>query len=214
MFIGICGYINSGKGTVGDILELKGFIKDSFAAPLKDAISVIFGWDRKMLEGDTKESREWREQADPYWSERFGYDFSPRLALQLMGSEAGRDVFHKDLWIISLLYRNQKNLQEGKNIIVTDCRFRNEITAIHNAGGIIVRVKRGEEPEWYLTAMRANEGNAEAEYRMEKEYKIHRSEWDWIGAHMDCTIINNGTLEELHQNVERMLYIIETTENM
>ena len=42
MIIGLVGFIGSGKGTVGDILEQKGFIKDSFAKPLKDACSVMF----------------------------------------------------------------------------------------------------------------------------------------------------------------------------
>ena len=31
--------------------------RDSFAKSLKDAVSSIFGWDRKLLEGKTKKSR-------------------------------------------------------------------------------------------------------------------------------------------------------------
>ncbi len=61
MIVGLVGFIGSGKGTVGDILEQKGFIKDSFAKPLKDACSVMFGWPREMLEGDTEVSRKWRD---------------------------------------------------------------------------------------------------------------------------------------------------------
>ena len=54
MIIGICGLIGSGKGTVADVLVDQGFTKVSFADKLKDGVSTIFGWDRAMLEGDTR----------------------------------------------------------------------------------------------------------------------------------------------------------------
>ena len=101
MLIGVVGFISCGKGTVGDLLEQRGFVKDSFATPLKDACSAMFGWPRNLLEGDTEASRQWREQPDPFWSEKMGKQFTPRLALQLLGTEAGRDVFHKDIWVNS-----------------------------------------------------------------------------------------------------------------
>ena len=41
MLIGVVGFIGSGKGTVGDLLEQKGFVKDSFAKPLKDACAAL-----------------------------------------------------------------------------------------------------------------------------------------------------------------------------
>jgi hypothetical protein len=46
----------------------------SFACSLKDTASVMFGWDRDLLEGDTVESRKFREQKDEFWSDKFGYD--------------------------------------------------------------------------------------------------------------------------------------------
>ena len=144
MIIGLVGFIGSGKGTVGDILEQKGFIKDSFAKPLKDACAVMFGWPRELLEGDTEMSRKWREEPDNYWSEKFGRVFTPREALQKMGTEAGRDVFHKDIWVISLL-----NRAKGKDVVVTDVRFKNEIQYIQDNGGIVIRVKRGVDPIWF-----------------------------------------------------------------
>ena len=94
MLLGLVGPIGSGKGTIADLLvERHNFIKESYANSLKDACSIIFGWDRQMLEGNTPESRAWREQDDKWWSDKLGRPFSPRLALQLMGTEAGRDVF-------------------------------------------------------------------------------------------------------------------------
>ena len=58
MLIGIVGLIGSGKDTVAERLVQKhGYIKDSFAKSLKDAVAAMFNWNREMLEGDTKSSR-------------------------------------------------------------------------------------------------------------------------------------------------------------
>lgn len=198
MIIGLVGFIGSGKGTVGSMLSEKGFVADSFARPLKDACSNIFGWPRNMLEGDTEVSRAWREKPDAYWSEKFGYDFSPRLALQLMGTEAGRNVFHKDVWVISLL-----NRAKGKNVVVTDVRFQNEIKHIQDNGGKVVRVVRGEEPEWYRHLYELDDFQSRQLY-MER-FNVHQSEWDWVGSEFDYTILNDGNLDDLGNNVEKML---------
>lgn len=203
MLIGVVGFIGSGKGTVGDLLEQKGFVKDSFAKPLKDACSAMFGWPRELLEGDTEVSRKWREEHDSFWSEKFGYTFTPRLALQLMGTEAGRNVFHQDIWVVSLL-----NRAKGKNVVVTDVRFKNEIDYIQQNGGIIVRVKRGEEPEWYKLAEDAAAGFSSAIMEI-KDKGIHQSEWDWIGSDFNYTIENEGSLEDLGNQIDGLLQFIK-----
>lgn len=202
MILGIVGFINSGKGTIGDVLESKGFKKDSFAAPLKDAAAKIFGWDRDMLEGNTEASRTWREYPDQFWSTKFGYDFSPRKALQWLGTESCRDVFHKDIWAFSLLNRIQKD----QNVVVTDVRFKNEISILRDSGAKIVRVSRGFEPEWYNIALLANRGNQNAIKTMNEKYNhIHISEWDWIGSEIDYIIRNDSTLEEFKKQINIML---------
>lgn len=202
MIIGLVGFIGSGKGTVGDLLATKGFIPDSFARPLKDACSSIFGWPRELLEGNTEFSRTWREQPDKFWSEKFGYEFTPRLALQLMGTEAGRNVFHNDIWVISLL-----NRAKGKDVVVTDVRFQNEVKYIQDNGGVVVRVKRGPEPEWFKVAEDANAGYYSAALHM-KDLGIHQSEWDWIGCEFNCTIENNGTIDDLGNKVDDLLQFV------
>ena len=197
--IGIVGFIGSGKGSVGNLLEERGWHQDSFASPLKDAVSNIFGWSREMLEGDTQVSREWREKPDEFWSSRFGKQFTPRLALQLMGTEAGRDVFHKDIWVLSLL-----NRVKNKDVVVTDVRFKNEVKYIQDNGGLVVRIRRGEDPHWYDIAKAAHEGNRGAMHTM-LSTGIHVSEWDWVGCEFDYTIENNGTLQDLGNSVDSML---------
>lgn len=202
MIIGLVGFIGSGKGTVGDILEQKGFIKDSFAKPLKDACAVMFGWSRELLEGDTEMSRKWREEPDSYWSEKFGREFTPREALQKMGTEAGRDVFHKDIWVISLL-----NRAKCKDVVVTDVRFQNEIEYIQGNGGIVIRVKRGEDPAWFSLLDKIKLETERTKF-MQHEH-IHKSEWDWVGCEFNYTIANNGTIQDLGKDVERVLQFIK-----
>ena len=69
MIVGFVGFIGSGKDTAADYLvNSYGFRRDSFANTLKDAVANVFGWDRTLLEGRTKEAREWREQVDPWLS--------------------------------------------------------------------------------------------------------------------------------------------------
>lgn len=197
MILGIVGFIGSGKGTVGDLLVEKGFHKDSFAAPLKDACSIIFGWPRELLEGDTELSRKWREEPDAFWSEKFGKSFSPRLALQLMGTEAGRNVFHPDIWVVSLL-----NRAKGRDIVVTDVRFKNEVAHIQDNGGLIIRVKRGPEPLWFEDFARHNQS---PEIYPRPDVDIHVSETDWIGCYWDYLIENNGTIEDLGRKIDDIL---------
>ena len=211
--VAICGFIGSGKGTVGDILVRDyGFIQESFAKPLKDAAALIFNWDRKLLEGDTKESRDWRNVPDQFWSKSLGREFTPRLALQLLGTEAGRQVFGDELWTAALINR----LDRSKNYVITDCRFVNEYNAIKAAGGYVVQIKRGSDPAWLPTAVQYlafepyhEPGRTDRHKQEMLDQLPHRSEWDWVNCKMDVVIKNDQDLEELAVKVhflQNMLY--------
>lgn len=202
MIIGVVGFIGSGKDTLGKILiNNHGFEKISFSDTLKTAISAIFGWDRVLLEGETEESRKFRETPDPYWSEKFNYNFTPRKALQIMGTEAGRKVFHDALWIYSL----EKNIQQNKDYVITDVRFANEINFIKEKNGFIVRIKRGTDPDWYNHIMM----NISDKERIMKEIypHIHESEWNWIGTKYHYIIHNTFTLDMLEADIKHMLRV-------
>ena len=207
MLIGVVGFIGSGKGTVGKYLsdEVYNFRKDSFAKPLKDSVSIIFGWERDLLEGETEMSRAWREVADPYWSEIIGEDFTPRLALQKFGTECIRDVFHPDVWSSSLIKRWLSSNRSPT--VVTDCRFRNEISAIQKVGGKVWRVRRGEDPEWYDEYLDLyNDGLVDEIEQLRKVGVFpHSSETDWIGSEFDEIIENNGTLDDLYRKIDTVL---------
>jgi hypothetical protein len=194
--IGICGFIGSGKDTAADYLvNFHEFRRDSFATTLKDAVAAVFCWDRELLEGRTKQAREWREQVDPWWADRLNMPgLTPRLALQLWGTEVCRRGFHDDIWIASLEARLRNSTD---NIVISDCRFPNEIKAIKNAGGIVICVERGIQPHWVHIAAQANKGLASAAKWLSDE-KIHASETAWVGTNFDYIVDNNSTVDELY----------------
>ena len=201
--IGICGFIGSGKDTVAKMFVEQGCVQDSFAAPLKDMCASIFGWQREMLEGNTMDSREFRETADLYWTRKLGIDnFTPRLALQLLGTDIMRTHFSQDIWLNSLEYRIRRQRQDELCVVVSDARFKNELNLIKELGGVVIHVKRSELPEWYEVAVHANNGSVTAKHTMETKYRhIHASEWKWVGFEFDYEIENTGTLTDLEASV-------------
>jgi len=208
MIVGFVGFIGSGKDTAADYLvNFHGFRRDSFANTLKDAVAAVFGWDRTLLEGRTKEAREWREQIDPWWAERLSMPkLTPRWVLQHWGTEVCRQGFHDDIWIASLENKMRKT---GDNIVISDVRFPNEIKAIHNAGGLVVRVKRGDDPEWYQDAVNMNAGPqnmswAISKMRMEQR-KIHASETAWVGGNIDKIVLNDSTIDALFSELRSLV---------
>ena len=184
MIIGVCGFIGSGKDTIADYLtNFHGYRRESFANSLKDAVAQVFGWDRTMLEGRTKQAREWREQVDPWWSERLKMpNLTPRWILQYWGTEVCRRAFHDDIWIASL----ENKLRNSKD-------------------DVVIRVVRGAEPDWYNDAADMNAGDRCMNYMMGKTRMqllgIHASETAWVGTKFDAVMDNNGTIDDLYEQV-------------
>lgn len=204
MIIGITGLIASGKDTAADyLIRFHGFKKLSYAGTLKDTVAAVFGWDRELLEGTTQSSREWREQVDEWWAERLGLPhLTPRWILQIWGTEVCRKNFHNDIWVASV--ENQIR-RSGDNIVITDCRFKNELDAIKNAGGITIRIERGEQPDWLVDAVGYNYyGDPQALARL-TDLGIHASEYSSVGLDYDHTISNNGTIDELHNKIKSII---------
>jgi len=196
MIIGLCGLIGSGKGTAGEILVEHGFVPLSFAGSLKDAVSAIFGWERALLEGDTDESRAFREEYDVFWTQKFGRIITPRIILQEFGTEVVRNNCLDSIWVDSL----ERKLSLYENVVITDVRFPNEIDFIKTMGGNIFQINRGDLPEWYRVAEISNTGNNDLFIKLFPD--IHKSEWGWIGNKgIDYIIDNNGSKEDLEQKL-------------
>lgn len=205
--IGLVGSAGSGKDTAGDILASNGFKRDSFAKPVKDATAAIFGWERAKLDGYTPEDRVWRELPCPYWSAKMGKPFSPRKALQLMGTECGREVYHQNLWVDALERRLVADT-DMRGWVITDVRFVNEMEMIKRLGGKIYLIVRGEPPFFYNDAKAYNfHKTLDPDTPLPASLKdIHISEWGWIGSPLiDWTIHNNSTLADFEAIITSLI---------
>ena len=195
--IGICGLIGHGKDTAAGFLIEEGYQRISFAGVLKDACANIFGWDRILLEGNTSESRVWRETVDDWWAKRLDIpNFTPRWALQNVGTDVLRTHFHPDIWVAAC--ERQIEMTE-KHVVISDCRFFNELSAIKKLGGTTVVVWRESKPLWWATASDINKAGANKVKNNSMSVvfpEVHKSEWSWAGWNFDINLSNNSTLED------------------
>lgn len=133
MIVGLCGKKQSGKSTVARFLGEQGFVELSWAYPLKEIVGrQLFGLNDDQLYG----SEEAKEAIIPDWG------YSARQILQLVGTECFRKVIRDDFWVVLGRRRLAELSQKGTNIVISDCRFPNEMEAIKSLGGFTIRVVR------------------------------------------------------------------------
>jgi len=194
MIIGICGLIGSGKDTVAQyLIDNHNFVKLSFADKLKDAVAVMFDWNRQLLDGKTDESRAWREKEDAFWTAETGRSITPRLVLQEFGTECMRNGFYDGVWV-SLTKQHILN-NPTTNFVLPDVRFPNEAKMLYEIDGEVWRVKRGQDPIWFRIYQ---------DIGVEPK-DVHPSEWSWAHTKFTQTIENNGTLDDLKNQVQDRL---------
>lgn len=166
--IGITGLARSGKDTLADYLvNDHGFIKLSFAAPIRAFVADITGFPLSAMEdGPEKElPLDWLDGQ------------TPRHLMQTVGTEWGRNMIDRDLWIKVVEQKIRQARREGATgVVVSDVRFDNEADFIHDwHGGAVVKVER----------------------RGAVKVGAHASENGVSAALVDVVVDNNGPLHNL-----------------
>jgi hypothetical protein len=201
--IGITGFAGSGKNSIANVIH-QTFPEEteimSFGSAVKDVCSVLFDWPRDLLEGDTDKSREFRETEDDYWTKMLGQDWTPRKAMQFVGTDLIRNQLSDSFWLDLAMKKIDKS---DKIVIIPDVRFRNEINCIQKKGGIIIRAQLGENPEWFDKIAEINEKIPDlmenkqldkvllclSEIKRIIPQNMHNSEYEWIGYDFPHRII-------------------------
>jgi hypothetical protein len=104
-----------------------------------------------------------------------------------------------------MLSLENKLRQHSGNVVITDCRFENEVNAIKSAGGRTARIFRGMLPDWYETAELYNKTKETKYLDVLKANKVHASEYSSVGLDYDHLISNNITLEDLHSKLDLII---------
>lgn len=213
-----------------------------FADTLKDIVCMLIGCTREQLEDQEFKNKELGPEWWYYKTPKGNISYeeyeklrplvfmewevklvkpTPRLLLQIIGTECIRDKVHPNAWVNALFadYRSngiaEKYLaSRGQlvleniypNWIITDMRFPNEMEAVKSRGGITIRVNRPEYcPNCPMEDLTSQDCGDCVVYQDEIYQGLHESETALDNAKFDYTIENNGTIEELMEKVRQIL---------
>jgi len=197
MIVGICGNAGSGKDTAADILIARhGFVRVAFADVMKRFCHEVFDFTVDQMWGPSES----RNRPDDRYKRSNGEPLTPRHALQQLGTNWGRECF-PDVWI-NYAIRVADRLALGgchyeptygivsnpgaacTDVVISDCRFMNEVEAIKRASGQVVRISR--HPPDHI-----------------EDSHISETELQTIPQHYFSWFVDNsGTLETLERNVD------------
>jgi hypothetical protein len=181
MIIGVFGYKGHGKDAVGAVLAAEGFLRESFARPLKNMLKAGLNLSEAQVNGDLK------EVIDPR------YGTTPRRMMQTLGTEWGRNCVGKSVWLDALCDRVEARLRRGDDFVVTDVRFLNEAeTIITRLGGRLIYVNRPGVPA--DTSHASEQGVAEI-----------------LANHRWYSLMNDGSLQDLRQKTLQALTDLRST---
>lgn len=155
--IGLAGRARSGKDTVATLFSRTHRIV-RFAQPIKDAVKALYGWSDIAVETETKDI------VDPYWG------VSPRSAMQHV-AQTTRMFVANDFFVKRLF-----DSWEGDAIVIADVRYKHEVDAIHEKGGITIKITR------------------EGTTKHDIEFTVDELETTY-------QLSNNGTLDDLRRQI-------------
>ena len=179
----------------------------------------------KMMDSVSCTKEEYEEEKRINWQTAYKRVLTPRLLMQLIGTECGRDIIHPDIWVNSLMseymdtptlhnYDNKSSFSYP-NWVITDMRFPNELAAVKSKEGISIRVER--YPKEVCVAREGGIGKVNQMIPFDKNNPKHMNLWKGECARQHesekaldnslfhYTIDNNGTIEELIEQVKEIL---------
>ena len=147
MIIGIAGRKRVGKNFVAEVIA--GLLKRdqdvklvAFADPIKKYCNEVLGIEKKYLWGDGDKNTKTKY----LWADTFGDNdvgcpegaMTVRQIMQVVGTELGRNIWGKDIWINAMALQ----IKDGgaDSYVITDVRMINEAQAVHKWGGTMIRV--------------------------------------------------------------------------
>lgn len=183
MLIGVSGYAQAGKDSVGLILvENHGFKRTAFADRMRQmalAINPIIDF---AHEGFAGRPVRLDEIVSGVGWERAKKNEEVRSLLQKLGTDGGRVCLGEDVWVRATL----RSIAKKANWVITDVRFPNEAAAIIARKGTLVRI------------VRPHNGPANG----------HVSERALDNYNFDYKIDNDGTLVELEEMVKHFVQLV------
>lgn len=133
IIIGISGFGGNGKTTLSDyFVQNHGFKRVSFADPIRKMLMAL------GLEEDDLRNPEKKNSPHPRLMGK-----TPVQAMEALGTGWGRNLIHPNLWVNHFMHDGQ-----GRPFLICDdVRHENEVAAIRQMGGVVVKlVVPGKEP--------------------------------------------------------------------
>lgn len=174
--IGLCGYARSGKDTAAEVLIKAGFTRVAFADALKlDVLTALQRSAEIVNRANTGQSTGGIQVTT-------GLFRSPttKERFRPLLVEYGRAMraLSPGYWIDRL----EADVHGVDRVVVTDVRYQNEVSWVQENGGVVI----------YLDRPGIGPANQE-EHDSFSQIK------------QDFTVVNDGTIEELHQAVEQIV---------
>lgn len=177
----LSGYARAGKDTVADILvQDHGYKKVAYADRLRECTYALNPIVAFKHDGPTF----LQSVIDVYGWEGYKkseYSDEIRRLIQRLGTEVGRNLISENVWVNATL----ASIEGQENVVISDGRFDNEVQPVRYRGGVSWGVTRDG-----VVAL-----------------NNHSSENGVSESLIDYTLENNGTIEDLRQNVANMLQL-------
>lgn len=171
--VGIHGPMQSGKDTLGKILvDDFGFKRVAFADALREALYAL----NPIVPSSEFYYHRLKEIVDEKGWDKAKVEIPEiRRLLQVLGTEAGRDIHGQNCWTDIVAHKFEEEPQQS--FVCTDVRFPNEVEIIKDYDGIVIRLERT--------------GTSPSDSHVSEQFL----------ENCDFVVENNGTLEELKEKI-------------